>query len=165
MSATSLPRATTDLALPAICRPDRSLSTFQPSNVQPLSLPPALSTPHCPLPVILIRMNTCKSLSKQTTLTFFRNIDLRKTAGRGLLLLTRNPKKNFNPSCPEPRREEHRDEGPLLLSCAFLRAPLRTRRHARPSGRRALELRGHRGQKRTALPVPSKALDGYGGAL
>src|SRR6266404_6251731 len=37
-------------------------------------------------------INTCKSLSKQTTLTIFRMIDLQKTGGWGALLLTRNSK-------------------------------------------------------------------------
>ncbi len=106
MSATSLPHLTPDLALPAVCRPDRSLSTFnlelstsffstfQPSNAQTLSL----STTDCSLPTIFFRINTCKSLSKQTTLTLFRNIDLQKTGGRGVLWLTRHPSSGV---CPE----------------------------------------------------------------
>ena len=34
-----------------------------------------------------------------------------------------------------------------------------------PSGRRALELGSHRRQERIPFPVPTEALDGYGGAL
>jgi len=90
LSATSLRRVTPDLALPAVCRPDRSIA---------LSPTPSLSTGlprpgrgHSSLPTIFFRplplrvpksrrINTCKSLSKQTTLTLFRNIDLQKTGG------------------------------------------------------------------------------------
>ena len=53
----------------------------------------APSTNHCPQiashhPLKLFRINTCKSLSKQRTLTLFRLIDLQKTGGRGVLWLT-----------------------------------------------------------------------------
>ncbi len=49
---------------------------------------------HCSLitahrPPKLFRINTCKSLSKQTTLTPFRTYTYKKTGGRGVLWLTR----------------------------------------------------------------------------
>src|SRR6266446_4449233 len=50
---------------------------------------------HFPSAPKSFRINTCKSLSKQTTLTIFRMIDLQKTGGGGLLLLTRNSKPLF----------------------------------------------------------------------
>ena len=117
LSATPLPRVPPHLALPAVCRLGRSISTFNfelstsffstfpPSNVQTLSLPPSLPTAHCSLPTIFFRINTCKSLSKQTTLTLFRNIDLQKTGGRGVLWLTRHATKHVCPVYHKPRRE------------------------------------------------------------
>src|SRR6266446_7310994 len=48
--------------------------------------------PSAPKP---FRINTCKSLSKHTTLTIFRMIDLQKIGGWGALLLTRNSKTLF----------------------------------------------------------------------
>src|SRR6266481_5970011 len=67
----------------------------------------------------LFRMNTCKSVSKQTTLTIFRINTYEKHKGWGQLLLTRHPLKGV---CPE------RPSGVKDLSChpmriAVLRAP------------------------------------------
>jgi hypothetical protein len=42
-------------------------------------------------------MNTYKSVSKQTTLTPFRMNTYEKHRGEGVLLLTRNPEKDFYP--------------------------------------------------------------------
>jgi hypothetical protein len=53
------------------------------------------------------RINTCKSVSKQTTLTSFRMNTYEKQAGWGVLLLTRNPMKDFYPERPSGA------EGPL----------------------------------------------------
>src|SRR5882724_11877641 len=47
-------------------------------------------------------INTCKSLSKQRTLTISRMIDLQKTGGGGALLLTRNPKAFFSELSASP---------------------------------------------------------------
>jgi hypothetical protein len=43
------------------------------------------------------RINTCKSVSKQRTLTSFTINTYEKHRGEGVLLLTRNPKKDFYP--------------------------------------------------------------------
>src|SRR6266851_10148363 len=51
---------------------------------------------HSPCPSKSFEMKTCKSLSKQTTLTLFRINTYEKQGGGGLLLLTRNPKVPFN---------------------------------------------------------------------
>jgi hypothetical protein len=52
----------------------------------------------------LFRINTCKSATKQTTLTVFRMNTYAKHRGEGVLLLTRNPKKDFYPEgAPRPR--------------------------------------------------------------
>jgi hypothetical protein len=45
----------------------------------------------------LFGINTCKSVSKQSTLTPFRMNTYEKHRGEGVLLLTRNPKKDFYP--------------------------------------------------------------------
>src|SRR6266481_908804 len=47
---------------------------------------------------IFFRINTCKTVSKQTTLTFFRMNTYEKHRGVGVLLLTRHPRKGV---CPE----------------------------------------------------------------
>src|SRR6266404_5844525 len=47
---------------------------------------------------ISFRMNTCKSVSKQKTLTPFRMNTYEKHRGVGVLLLTRHPRKGV---CPE----------------------------------------------------------------
>src|SRR5258707_3977300 len=47
---------------------------------------------------ISLRINTCKSVSKQTTLTCFRINTYEKHRGVGVLLLTRHPRKGV---CPE----------------------------------------------------------------
>src|SRR6266481_7099488 len=57
---------------------------------------------HFPSAPKSFRINTCKSLSKQTTLTIFRMIDLQKTGGGGLLLLTRDPKAFFSELSASP---------------------------------------------------------------
>jgi hypothetical protein len=46
---------------------------------------------------ISFRINTCKSVSKQTTLTCFRINTYEKHRGEGVLVLARNPKKDFYP--------------------------------------------------------------------
>src|SRR5258708_12970658 len=60
----------------------------------------------------LFTMNTCKSVSKQTTLTIFRINTYEKHRGWGQLLLTRHPLKGV---CPE------RPSGVNDLSCHPLR--------------------------------------------
>jgi hypothetical protein len=73
-----------------------------------LASPFVPSATHCSLiaahlPPKLFRINTCKSLSKQTTLTPFRTYTYNKTGGRGVLWLTRfllssNVPTRFQPS-------------------------------------------------------------------
>ncbi len=78
-----------------------------------------LSYPLSPCPSKPFRMNTCKSVSKQRTLTPFRMNTYEKMGGGGVLLLTRNPTripvlrsiatkdlssfatKDFYPACPD----------------------------------------------------------------
>ncbi len=71
MSATSLPRVTRDLALPAVCRDEASMALpfsalppFRLWNFQPLSLPPSLLTVRSPLPTISFRINTYETSRK-----------------------------------------------------------------------------------------------------
>src|SRR5260370_28741089 len=49
---------------------------------------------------ISFRINTCKSVSKQTTLTLFRMNTYEKHRGVGVLLLTRHPRKGVRPERP-----------------------------------------------------------------
>ena len=56
------------------------------------------------------RINTYKSLSKQTTLTVIESHSYKKHGGRGVLWLTRNPKRDFYPERPSGA------EGPLPTS-------------------------------------------------
>ncbi len=58
----------------------------------------------------VFRINTYKSLSKQTTLTVMESHSYKKHGGRGLLWLTRNPKRDFYPERPSGA------EGPLFRS-------------------------------------------------
>src|SRR5712664_1991223 len=58
---------------------------------------------HFPSAPKSFRINTCKSLSKQTTLTLFRINTYEKHRGRGLLLLTRNLNAPFCHSSACPR--------------------------------------------------------------
>src|ERR1700674_66493 len=51
------------------------------------------------------RINTCKSVTKQTTLTFFRINTYEKHRGRGVLLLTRHPTKDDCPERPSGARD------------------------------------------------------------
>jgi len=100
LSATSLPRVTPDLALPAVCRPDRSLSTF---NFElSTSFSPSL-TPFRPLPLRARkprRINTyetprkcCIQRTYRIAKTFKCNT-YKKHGGWGVLWLTRNPMKD-----------------------------------------------------------------------
>ncbi len=57
------------------------------------------------------RINTCKSVSKQTTLTFFRMNTYEKHRGVGVLLLTRHPAKDVCPAFPEPACARRRSRG------------------------------------------------------
>src|SRR6266850_4219487 len=58
----------------------------------------------------VFRINTCKSLSKQTTLTVIESHSYKKHRGWGLLWLTRNLKRDFYPERPSGA------EGPLFRS-------------------------------------------------
>ncbi len=51
------------------------------------------------------RINTCKSVSKQTTLTLFRINTYKKHRGWGVLLLTRHPAKGVCPGRPSGARD------------------------------------------------------------
>jgi len=133
LSATSLPRVTPDLALPAVCRPDRSIA-LSPTS----SLSTGLPRPgrgHSSLPTIFFRplplrvpksrrINTCKSLSKQTTLTLFRNIDLQKTWGGGGVMT--------NQTCPEACR--FTGHGTRHLASLRVAQPIRATALARRTG-------------------------------
>ena len=63
---------------------------FSAPQLHPFSV---TSSPH----LTTFRMNTCRSVSKQTALSPFRIRTYEKPGGRGLLLLTRIPKKGFYP--------------------------------------------------------------------
>src|SRR5260370_17598115 len=54
---------------------------------------------------ISFRINTCKSVSKQTTLTIFRINTYEKHRGVGVLLLTRHPRKGVFPERPSAVKE------------------------------------------------------------
>jgi hypothetical protein len=97
--------------IPQPCRGGSPLSSSIPSN---LTFQRS-NFPTCQRSSNSFRMNTCKSVSKQTTLTHFRMNTYEKSRGWGVLLLTRNPKKDF---CPEGASRS-RD-----LSCYPLRREL-----------------------------------------
>jgi hypothetical protein len=63
---------------------------------------------HFLFPSKSFRSNTCRSVANQRTLTRFRMNTYEKHRGEGVLLLTRNPKKDFYPERPSGA------EGPLL---------------------------------------------------
>jgi hypothetical protein len=94
----NLPRSTS--LPPAAMRP-ASLGTLCsfPADVCTRRCSPPAAIPLC---TNLFRIITYKSDTKQTTLTIFRINTYENHRGRGELLLTKNPKKDFYP-------EEHRD--------------------------------------------------------
>src|SRR5216684_9375235 len=59
------------------------------------------------------RINTCESVSKQMTLSTFRINTCEKHRGRGVLLLTRIPSKDFRPERPRGPQGRLRDSHPV----------------------------------------------------
>src|SRR5229473_4910155 len=59
------------------------------------------------------RINTCESVSKQMTLSTFRINTYEKHRGRGVLLLTRIPSKDFRPERPRGPQGRLRDSHPV----------------------------------------------------
>jgi hypothetical protein len=69
---------------------------FVANDLRPTNSPSRFSLILDPCPLtssIPFRINTCKSVTKQTTLTSFRMNTYEKTGGRGVLLLTRFPRR------------------------------------------------------------------------
>jgi hypothetical protein len=85
------------------CTEPRSVCTACPGPIGEPRSTASHSLIPLPSPVassISFRINTCKSVSKQTTLTIFRINTYEKHRGVGVLLLTRNPRKDFYPEEP-----------------------------------------------------------------
>jgi hypothetical protein len=77
-------------------------SFYRNGGVPPLALSSSTAYPLSTCLPKPFRMNTCKSVSKQTTLTTFRMNTYEKHRGEGVLLLTRHPMKDVCPACPDP---------------------------------------------------------------
>ena len=109
MFACTEPRSANQDTRPLLPTPSGTAnqSLRRPSGPQHLSL----SLFDFPVSPKSFKIHTYKSLSKQTTSTLFRVIDLQKTQGEGRVMVNQLSDKD---SCPE----KHRDEGSLLFLVA-----------------------------------------------
>jgi hypothetical protein len=93
------------------------------SNYQPRSFI-SCSLSYCPPKPL--RINTCKSVSKQSTLTTFRMNTYEKPRGEGVLLFTRNPARGSYQACP-PRTARAVIPAPYFQPSTFdFQPPLKT---------------------------------------
>ena len=149
-------------------RPARRLSIYVPVSFQ---VPPTFRFPILPSTFCLqisaaarshnsFRMNTCKTVSKQRTLSAFRMTTYEKHRGGGQLWLTRNPMKGFCPERPSGAKDlsstptgkarlNPRDRGKKLAAAWVARPRSAGSRTLPPAGwRREATLRDS-----TALPA------------